>query len=115
MQFLPIINFTHQFGLCWQIRIYNFPFLYFYFSDRMTSFIRNQEANGYHARRGSSAKSSENNTVVASVINEASRRGNDQEFKILFSKEPDEICLAELSEGNGIIVAPKTKKRTKQS
>ena len=81
----------------------------------MTSFIRSQESNGFHSGRGSSIKSNENNTVAASVINEAAKRGNDQEFNTLISKEPDEICLAELSEGNGIIVVPQTKKRSKQS
>ena len=82
----------------------------------------NTEPNGFHGRTGSSRleppKSNQNhhNTVVASVKNEASRRGlnNEQELDILINKEPDEICLAEFSEGNGVVVQ-KNKKNNKQS
>lgn len=82
----------------------------------------NTEPNGFHGRAGSSRleppKSNQNhhNTVVASVKNEASRRGlnNEQELDILINKEPDEICLAEFSEGNGVEVQ-KNKKNSKQS
>ena len=108
---------------------------FFPFSDRMPSFKYNQEPsrfrnsesgttepNGFHGRAGSSKleppKSNQNhhNTVVASVKNEASRRGlnHEQELDILLNKEPDEICLAEFSEGNGVVVQ-KNKKNGKQS
>ena len=77
----------------------------------------NTESNGFHVRAGSSRleppKSSQNhhNTVVASVKNGFN---NEQELDILINKEPDEICLAEFSEGNGVVVQ-KNKKNSKQS
>lgn len=98
-------------------------------SDRMSSFKYNQEPrrfrnsesgntepNGFHGRTGSSRleppKSNQNhhNTVVASVKNGFN---NEQELDILINKEPDEICLAEFSEGNGVVVQ-KNKKNSKQ-
>ena len=103
------------------------------FSERMTSFICHPEPNGFHSRGGSGLSRSgtsygpngsksgndsihHHNTVVASVINEASRRSlnKDQEFDILISKEPDEIRLAEFGEGNGIVMQ-KNKKNGKPS
>ena len=78
---------------------------------------RNTEPNGFHGRTGSSRleppKSNQNhhNTVVASVKNGFN---NEQELDILINKEPDEICLAEFSEGNGVVVQ-KNKKNSKQS
>ena len=77
----------------------------------------NAEPNGFHGRTGSSRleppKSNQNhhNTVVASVKNGFN---NEQELDILINKEPDEICLAEFSEGNGVMVQ-KNKKNNKQS
>ena len=99
----------------------------------MTSFICHPEPNGFLSRGGSGlsrsgtsygpngSKSGNNsihhhNTVVASVINEASRRSlnKDQEFDILISEEPDEIRLAEFGEGNGIVMQ-RNKKNGKPS
>ena len=77
----------------------------------------NTEPNGFHGRTGSSRleppKSNQNhhNTVVASVKNGFN---NEQELDILINKAPDEICLAEFSEGNGVVVQ-KNKKNCKQS
>ena len=84
----------------------------------MAPYAYNQESNGFYGRVGSSKSINEphENTVVASVINESSRRSlsNDQDFEILINKEPDEICLAEFNEGNGIL-AQINKKNGKQS
>ena len=71
---------------------------------------------GPNGSKSGNDSSPHHNTVVASVINEASRRSlnKDQEFDILISKEPDEIRLAEFGEGNGIVMQ-RNKKNGKPS